>query len=339
MAKIISYISPSSFYYWEKCPLKAVYSSKYRGQEFFPKHPDADLGSIIHQFYEKRNEWRINKPAMFFKKWEEKINNINKDYQNNDLQKRFFPIQWHANFYTVKKFLLLKYLLSKKDFIPSKTNLFFEKWISDEVVGGYVDLMIYEGEDIRQITDFKTGSIYERINDGSEIKEVYRLQLALYASVVLNKQQFIPDLFIETIDGVKHLIELSVTYIEAVKLRAMQLKVFINTAINNDNILSLAKPHAENCKYCDYRIICQAYTQNLINKKMEHNIDIQGKVLSSDISEIMVKINATTSFIIKNIVSDNKIEKGINISIFNLYYPEPEQSILYCTDRTIIKHE
>ncbi|PCH70317.1 MAG: hypothetical protein COC06_05375 [Bacteroidales bacterium] len=92
MTNVVKYISPSSFYYWEKCPLIAVYSKIYSSQQFFTRHPDADLGLIIHLFYEKQNEWCINSPTSFLEKWKEKIYELNRLYKKSDLQRRFYPV-------------------------------------------------------------------------------------------------------------------------------------------------------------------------------------------------------------------------------------------------------
>lgn len=125
MTNVVKYISPSSFYYWEKCPLIAVYSKIYSSQQFFTRHPDADLGSIIHQFYENQNEWGINSIKLFNQKWEEKINELNDLYKKNELQKRYYPVQWHSKYYTVKKHSLSDTLLSKKHSL-SRLNIVFE---------------------------------------------------------------------------------------------------------------------------------------------------------------------------------------------------------------------
>ena len=65
LMKPIKFISPSNFSYWENCPLRAIFSNEYKDQIFFPKHPDADLGRIIHSFYENKNKWRITKKISF----------------------------------------------------------------------------------------------------------------------------------------------------------------------------------------------------------------------------------------------------------------------------------
>jgi len=70
----IKFISPSNFYYWEKCPLKAIYSRNCKGITVLSSNPNGDLGTIIHKFLEKANEWRINDEKSFENKWIELIN-------------------------------------------------------------------------------------------------------------------------------------------------------------------------------------------------------------------------------------------------------------------------
>lgn len=338
MTNVVKYISPSSFYYWEKCPLIAVYSKIYSSQQFFPRHPDADLGSIIHQFYEKQNEWGINSIKLFNQKWEEKINELNDLYKKNELQKRYYPVQWHSKYYTVKKLSLSNTLLSKKTHQLSKSNIVFEKWINDDVLGGYVDLMVVEKDKIKQITDFKTGDIYENNKGEKKVKEVYRTQLALYVSIILNKQQSLPVLYIEDIKGDSHIVEMGENYISEVKNRAIELKRKIDFAVSNNDLNSLAIPNEENCKYCNNRIVCYTYADKLINTKIDSNIDLLGKVIKVNITEIHIEVNSRL-YRVKNVKTDKIIEIGSSISIYNLYYPDEETDILYFLDNTIIRDE
>jgi len=338
MTKLVKYISPSSFYYWEKCPLKAVYSKIYSTHQFFPKHPDADLGSIIHQFYENQNKWDIKNLRLFNQKWEEKINELNQLYKKNELQKRYYPVQWHSKYYTIKKHSLLNTLLSKKDHLLTQSNIVFEKWVNDDVLGGYVDLMIVEKDKVKQITDFKTGDIFETIASEKRIKEIYRTQLALYASIILKNQQTLPVFYLEDIKGTKHIIEISKNYIETVKNRAVELKRKIDTAVSNDVINSLAIQNAENCKYCNYRIVCHTYASKLMNTKIDSNIDLFGKVMKVNINEIHIEVN-NRIFNVKNVKTDKIIEIGSFVSIYNLYYPDEETNILYFLKNTIIRDE
>lgn len=115
----IKFISPSSFFYWKKCPLKAVYSKEFRDQQIFPKHPDADLGRIIHSFYEKKTIWNINSPVAFEEKWEIEINKLDEAYKRSEMQNIYFPIKWNAKYFAVKKLLLKKSIL-KEIQLPKK---------------------------------------------------------------------------------------------------------------------------------------------------------------------------------------------------------------------------
>jgi hypothetical protein len=93
----VQYISPSSFYYWEKCPLQAVLSKQ--TTKFFQNSPDADLGSLIHRFYEKNNKWNISSVESFNTKWKTEIEILNNQLQHSN----YYPIQWNAKYYTIKK--------------------------------------------------------------------------------------------------------------------------------------------------------------------------------------------------------------------------------------------
>lgn len=120
-----------------------------------------------------------------------------------------------------------------------------------------------------------------------------------------------------------------------VKYRSVELKRKIDFAVNNDDINSLA---VSNCEYCNYRIVCQSYKNNLMNKKIGSRIDLHGKVVKVNIAEIQIEI-VNRIFIVKKIATDKKIKIGSEISIYNLYYPDEEKNILYFLDNTIIKHE
>lgn len=72
----------------------SAYSSIFQNVQFsavFFRHLDADLGSIIHLFYEKQNEWCINSPTSFLEKWEEKIYQLNCLYKKKIYKEDFIP--------------------------------------------------------------------------------------------------------------------------------------------------------------------------------------------------------------------------------------------------------
>jgi len=217
MDEMVKYISPSSFYYWEKCPLRAVYARIYKDCQFFPTHPDADLGSLIHKFYEKKIEWKIDTEIAFENKWNEQVKTLNESYEKNELQKKYYPIQWYSKFYSVKKMYLKKNMLGKPRVGGKYKIVVSEKWISNDDIGGYTDMMLIDNNGkIKSIIDIKTGNIYDNINGNIQIKEAYCMQLALYAAIINSLQDSIPELFIENIKGELIQIKLSNEYISDV---------------------------------------------------------------------------------------------------------------------------
>jgi hypothetical protein len=262
----IKYISPSSFYYWEKCPLKGLYSKQPEYKLDVPNNPNMDLGTLIHKFHEKCKEWGIQSQSDFSKKWDDEIKSINERYQNKDLQRLFFPIQWHSKYYAVKKKLLCQSLIKKISIENSDSRnnycYLFEEWVNNNDIGGYVDLIIKEGDKVTQIIDFKTGNIYEKKGNSLQVKEVYKQQLALYCAIIMERQDTLPNLYLELIDGKKIAVDVDLEYISSVSARAKKLKEKINSAIDMKSIDSLAVCDIENCKFCNYKLYCVQY-QNI----------------------------------------------------------------------------
>jgi len=337
----IEYISPSSFYYWEKCPLKGLLSKTYKGKQLFPKHPDSDIGTLIHKFYEMHKEWNLSSAESINLKWELEVNKINENYKSNILQSRYYPIQWHSKFYGVKKQQLCSSILktqASKNYLAHKKTVVFEEWINNHYIGGYIDLVIKDGDKIQQIVDFKTGNIFEIINNRKIIKEVYQQQLALYCAVISEKQSVMPELFLETLNGHKHQIYIHSDTVKEIATRALKLKEKINKAIEGNNINSLAHCNPVNCVNCNHRMFCNDYKYLFLNKRCGKRIDLQGAVLQKGSSEILFD-TGDNLFIIKNIKELKDISEGAKLSIYGLFYPNEAELILYSMNNTIVYNE
>lgn len=337
----IKYISPSTFYYWERCPFQAVLSKLPESKGFFPKHPDTDLGSLIHKFYEKKDKWNIDSFEKFNSKWNCEIDELNKSYLNNDLQKVFFPIQWHASYYAIKKLLLAKNLMIKKadtKIQDSEFQYLYEYWINSDVIGGRIDLLIKKNDTVTQIVDFKTGKIFEKHGNTIKLKEIYKQQMALYSSVILEKQDFLPELYLEQMDGKRVPVEVDLKYIKELKQRAKQLKNKINSAILNNTTDDLSVCNTENCNYCFYRQNCKPYKRTFINKRIVNKIDIYGKV--SDIKPNAVTVVTKSENInIMNVEDIGRYKLNHNCEIYNLFWPDNNENKVFETINTVIKHE
>jgi hypothetical protein len=341
----IKFISPSSFYYWEKCPLKAIYFSKFRGQQIFPKHPDADLGSLIHAFFENKTKWNILSPEAFEDRWEKEINKLDEACKLNAIQKIYFPIKWNAKYFAVKK-ILLKKSLFKKIQLPANAihkNIKFEQWIDDgKDVGGKVDKMVLnEQNEIVEIIDFKTGNIFELVNKKRVVKTSYVEQLLLYAYMINIQQNFYPKCYIQDLKGNKHHVEINEVIAIDVYKKALALKNKINHGINEDQIDQLAAPNIENCYHCDYRPVCPQYQVKFINNFENTNVDIYGLVIDVKGNEkLELKIELHNKIVVlKNISAHESIKQGDIIFVYNLFCPDENSQILFAMKQTIIKHE
>lgn len=341
----IKYISPSSFYYWRNCPLKAIYSHEYNDFQIFPKHPDADLGSLIHSFFENKNKWDIYSIDAFEAKWEAEILKLNKLYKESSVQKIYYPINWNTKYYAVKK-LLLKHSLLKnisKSETKHVSNCKFEIWIDDnENIGGRVDFMLLNGMgEIIEIVDFKTGNVFELEDNKQVLKRSYTHQLILYAYVIKEKQKFYPKCYIQDIKGNKFQVDIKEEIASEIYKAAKELKNKINKHINDGNIDQLANPSYKNCSHCDYRPLCNQYKLLFINKFENKQVDICGEVIQiNGIGKVELKMKIENKMkILKGISTIEEIKIGDMISIFNLYCPDGDSHILFAMKQTVIKHE
>ncbi|MEZ4906245.1 MAG: PD-(D/E)XK nuclease family protein [Saprospiraceae bacterium] len=279
----------------EKCPLKAVFYYEYKNTQFFPRHPDADIGNIIHNFYENRYKWKITNKKNFSIKWNELTLKLNDEYKKSDLQSRYFPVQWYSNFYAIKKQLLVKNLLRPVKRKNTYLSIKNEQWIEDEdnIIAGKVDLLIYNDKGIiTEISDFKTGKIFEKVKNKLKIKEAFKTQLALYAKIIIDKQQYKPETTLIDISGKKHPVKITSYEIDKTFNEAKELKHSINIALQKNKINELANPYNENCFMCNYRPVCRAYKQKFMNFPINNNIDICGKVIMSNSDIIKIENEA-----------------------------------------------
>ncbi|MBK6699246.1 MAG: PD-(D/E)XK nuclease family protein [Saprospiraceae bacterium] len=301
----------------------------------FQNSPDADLGSLIHRFYEKHNEWNISSVESFNTKWKTEIEKLNNQLQHSN----YYPIQWNAKYYTVKKFAkncLLKKVKQKMLFQETSISLWNK--IVNENIGGKIDLLVLENEKIKQIVDFKTGDVFEKVKEKRQVKEIYKQQLALYCAVILEKQNFIPELFLETMNGRRIQIEVGKDFITALNNRVKILKEKINSKIETKTTDSLANCTPENCEYCNYRPFCSAYKTTFLNTRIGLRIDLHGNVSAIITNEVLFK-TTNDEYIIKNIQDINKYQLNGKCEIYNLFFPENDDNIVYETKNTVIKYE
>lgn len=341
----IKFIQPSQVYYWEKCPLRAVFSIEYKDRPIFPRHPDSELGSLIHLFIQKKDLWNINSVESFEEKWKSKVEEIDAAYLNNKLQKIYFPIKWNSKYFAVKKNLLKKSLLKENKSKKSESKIYIlkEEWRDDGIdIGGHIDyIVLNEKKEIIEIADTKTGRIFEFANRRKVIKENYIKQLLLYAHIIKSKQDFYPKCCIVDIEGNKYYLEINEDIIVKEIKKAIELKERINKSIEESDFNSLANPIWDNCFNCNYRPLCDQYKTKFINNFDNKRVDVFGEVIEiKGVSkyEIKLLINGKEIFL-KGISSTEDITIGEKVYIYNLYCPDGNSAILYALKETIIKNE
>lgn len=339
----IKFISPSSLFYWHKCPLKAIFSREYRNQQFLPKHPDADLGDLVHRFFEKKKEWEIFSKDAFEIKWKSEVQIIDQSYFKSKLQKIYFPIKWSAKYFAIKKVLLRNSLLKEAESSPKKqsTNIKYEEWIDDgKDIGGFVDFMIINGKnEVVEIVDFKTGKIFEFVEKRKVIKEAYLQQISLYAYIVKCKQDYYPKCCIKDIKGNKYPIEINEKALKEIYELAIELKSRINKSIEDLNFEMLANPVIENCINCEYRPVCSKYKSALINNFESKRVDIFGVVVDvKGVDKVEMKIKVNNKYLVlRGVTMCDKINIGDRIYVYNLFCPDESSRILFAMKETLIE--
>jgi hypothetical protein len=340
----LKFIQPSQVFYWEKCPLKAVFSAEYKDRPLFPKHPDSELGSLIHLFIQNKKEWAITSEESFEKKWRAEIEKIDCAYLANKLQKVYYPIKWHSKYFSVKKIHLKKSLLdSKKPKSRSSFNVLREEWRDDgRDIGGKIDyLILNEKKEVIEIGDTKTGTIFELIEKKKVIKEAYIKQIQLYAYIIKTKQDFYPKCFIKDIKGNKYAVEINDNIVKDEMRKAIGLKKKINKSLEDSDYNSLANPVLDHCLICDYRPVCDEYKKKYINNFDSNRVDIFGNVIKINGHEkrnITVQVESKI-LLLKGILCSENIKIGDRIFVYNLFCPDGESHILYAMKQTIIKNE
>lgn len=342
LLKPVRFISPSSFYYWEKCPLRVVFAENYRGIRTFPIHPDSALGTVIHSFYENKGNWGINDSNSFEAKWAEEIEKINNQFLNDKLQSVYFPIQWHSKYYAVKKTELRANLVkTQNSFSYFANKASFEKWLDDgSDIGGKIDFVRYnEKKEIVEIVDFKTGSVFEVNKRKKKIKNSFRSQLALYAYLVLVNQSFTPKCFVQNNRGEKFEIKVCLEEIKFIRRKAIELKNKVNASILENKPYGLACPTSDNCSFCNYRPICESYKKVMINDFTKKTVDVYGKIVRIIDARSFVLSTPEKVLTLKKTTFAKEIKEGDMAFVYNLFCPDPEARILFATKSTIITYE
>lgn len=297
--KEIKRISPSQFYSMKKCAYKSLLAEAFDKKPLLPLSPNAYFGTVLHKMLELIAKGIVKSEDDFNAEFDKHVKELEADLQQKGFG-FFVPLKIKARNFGLKKIQLKKHLRSVSEKITSLGNIKFhsEKWFesNDKLIGGKVDLVIENGNEI-EIIDFKTGAITQDFLDDegeiySDVKIEYIEQLKLYAYLYFeNTNKFPTNLSLVDLAKQKFPVEFSEEECKTLFEEAKNLLKSTNDCINTKSFS--ANPKEENCKYCLYRPGCAFF-----HKKLE--TDFSFNDVLGEIKEVKKFQNGNVSLFLQN---------------------------------------
>lgn len=267
--KEIKRISPSQFYSMKNCAYKSLLAEAFDQKPLLPLSPNAYFGTVLHKMLELIAKGIVKSEDDFNAEFDKQVKALEEDLQQKGFG-FFVPLKMKLRNFGLKKIQLINHLRRDSEKRTSSGNIKFrsEKWFesNDKLVGGKVDLVIENGNEI-EIIDFKTGAITQDCLDDegeiySDVKIEYKEQLKLYAYLYFeNTNKFPTDLSLVDLSKQKFRIEFSEEECKTLFEAAKNLLKSTNDSIKTKSFS--ASPKEENCKYCLYRPACSFFNNKL----------------------------------------------------------------------------
>lgn len=345
--KEIKRISPSQFYSMKNCAYKSLLAEAFDKKPLLPLSPNAYFGTVLHKMLELIAKGIVKSEDDFNAEFDKQVKALEEDLKQKGFG-FFVPLKVKLRNFGLKKIQLKKHLRNESEKITSSGNIKFhsEKWFesNDKLIGGKVDLVIENGNEI-EIIDFKTGAITQDCLDDegeiySDVKNEYKEQLKLYAYLYFeNTNKFPTDLSLVDLAKQKFPVEFSEEECKSLFDEAKSLLKSTNDSIKTKSFS--ANPKQENCKYCLYRPACSFF-----HKKLETDFsfnDVLGEI--KDVKKFqngnvsLFLQNGNMNLTIKNFSEEEFDElnrnKNKQIRIYNVRN-EAKEFVYSATDTTII---
>lgn len=323
--KEIKRISPSQFYSIKNCAYKSLLAEAFDKKPLLPLSPNAYFGTVLHKMLELIAKGIVKSEADFNAEFDKQVKALEEDLKQKGFG-FFVPLKVKLQNFGLKKIQLRKHLRSESDKITSLSNIKFhsEKWFesTDKLIGGKVDLVIENGNEI-EIIDFKTGAITQDFLDDegeiySEVKNEYKEQLKLYAYLYFQNTNKFPT-GLSLVDLAKHKfpVEFSEEECKTLFEEAKNLLKSTNDCINTK--LFSANPKEENCKYCLYRPACSFF-----HKKLE--TDLSFNDVFGEVTIVKKYQNGNVSVFLKN-GNKNIAIKNFSAEIFDILHNQKNKQV------------
>ena len=337
-------VNPSSYKRLKDCPLSCAWDAEDDFSSLM-SYPSGLLGSIIHKLIERRTRGQIEDTSRscLEAEWENIKEEIILENQSNWINQNVLPLEKTVKGYMLRKMLTFKTcagispVFSRSGSGEGERKTGAELWIGspDGKAGGYVD-RIERTDQGYCIQDYKTGTIVQD-DAGTEgvVKEDYQIQLKLYAAIFNEQHGEWPQKLLLLQNGIGSQ-EVSYSHEEASALlrEAKELLEVTNEMIDEvkgGDLSLLANPSPDNCRFCNYRHVCDSYWKarrpddvedwphDIIGEFINYDVQKNGKILlslKSKESEAIITIG--------NLSSSEKRHPAI--------YDAQQGDIFYCMD-------
>lgn len=280
--KEIKRISPSQFYSMKNCAYKSLLAAAFENKPLLPVSPNAYFGTVLHKMLELIANGVVQSENDFNRMFDDQVRAIEESLQHQGYS-FYVPLQKNVRDFGMKKVLLKKHLraVSVQPVKSSGVKFYSEKWFEskDKLIGGKIDLLIEDREEI-ELVDFKTGAITEEVLDDagevfSEVKYEYKEQLKLYAYLYFeNMGKFPTRLNLVDLAKQRFTVEFLQSECKAIYEEAKKLLHSANASIKKG--VFAANPNEANCKYCLYRPACSFFLKHM---EMDYSFnDVSGLV-------------------------------------------------------------
>lgn len=313
--KEIKRISPSQFYSVKNCAYKSLLAEAFDKKPLLPLSPNAYFGTVLHKILELIAKGILKNEDDFNAEFDKQVKVLEEDLRKKGFG-FFVPLKIKLRNFGLKKIQLKKHLKIESEKPTSLGNIKFysEKWFesNDKLIGGKVDLVIENGNEI-EIIDFKTGAITQDCLDDegeiySDIKIEYKEQLKLYAQLYFENTNIFPTaLSLVDLTRQKFPVEFSEQDCKSLFDEAKSLLISTNDSINTKSFS--ANPKQENCMYCLYRPACSFF-----HKKLE--TDFSFNDLFGEIKDVKKFQNGNVSLFLQN-GNKNLTIKNISVDEFD----------------------
>jgi hypothetical protein len=264
-------ISPSKYLSARRCPLSFVVS-KSNVWQFNPQTSAAIVGSIIHRLIEwsgKSNETEITFEQAEAK-FEELVSAAESKLNAHPINRRLVPLKDTDPRYPEKRHSAIKAAVrgpkhkktDKPDESKGSTVFMYEEGFrsNDGLIYGEIDKLI-DGPRGLTIYDKKTCHVFD---DEGYVKDEYRMQLLLYAGLVYEDMGKVANRLV-LVDRDDRETDIHFEFEEV--LDAMTAASRWLTALNKKiqstpsvgQLMYLAQPSQESCRFCSARVACPAY--------------------------------------------------------------------------------